>query len=135
MMKTFLVFLIVGILGLIGCNDPYIPVKRFENQVMYFKRDFRVKVIHPKLGSGPNYVVRLYLSPEDADVRKYEHAVLTDSQGIATFKDIRMGTVVAQCKVAGNPSYCAIEYFENVDGEDSTFVEELFLAPCAVNSD
>lgn len=134
MMKSVIIFFSVGVLGLWACNDPYVPVKRFENQVMYFKRDFRVKVIHPKLGSGPNYVVRLYLSPEDADVRKYEFAVLTDSHGIATFKDIRMGSVVAQCKVPGNPSYCAIEYFENVD-DDSTFVDELPLAPCAVDSD
>jgi hypothetical protein len=132
-MRVFLLIFLLGTVSLFGCRDPYIPAKRVDNEVMYFKRDFRVKVIHPKMGSGPNYVVRLYLSPEDANARRYEHAALTDSQGIATFKDIRMGTVTAQCKVAGNPSYCAIEYFENVG--DTTWVDELILAPCAVNSD
>ena len=134
-MKTSFLYLgliIASLSGLVGCGD-YIPVKRFENQVMYFKRDFRVKVIHPTYKSGPNYVVRLYLSPEDAEARKYEFAALTDRNGIATFKDIRMGTVIAHCKVAGNPSFCAIEYFDNLG--DTTQVAELNLTPCTRTSD
>lgn len=68
-----------------------------DEEIFYFKGPLHVRVAHPDLGSGPNYLVKLYYTPREFDSRKPNFIARTDTAGIARFEDIRFGECYVDC--------------------------------------
>lgn len=111
-----------------SCEEPQkIPTKRRSS---YFNGGLNVRVIHPILGTGPNYIVRLYMSPEDSIAGLAQYSSKTGIDGIARFKNIRLGECYAECIVPGVKNYCANAYTTFIGDTNKVFDLKLRTGDC-----
>jgi hypothetical protein len=71
---------------------------------------FRVRVVHPTQGSGPNFLVKMYITEEERDSSLWYYVAKTDNEGVATFQP-RLGDVIVDCFVPGTPAYYGTDTF------------------------
>ena len=116
---VFFSFVLAALLvaGLVsGCKRPgkiEVDGPFAENTI---KGNYSVKIIHPVQGAGPNFLARLFLQQEDQPNNWYATAV-TDKNGVATFNNVRVGEIVVDCYIPGQPAYYGADSTEILNND------------------
>lgn len=115
----------VVVVFLTACDDsPDEPRPRVDPKTI--TAPFRVRVVHPTQGSGPNFLVKMYITEEERDSSLWYYVTKTDKEGVATFQP-RLGDVIVDCFVPGTPAYYGTDTFTVV--LDDRRIHEFRLEP------
>jgi hypothetical protein len=67
-------------------------------------RVVKVQVIHPTLGSGPNFLVRGFYTLESLQANRPDVTATTKLDGYAVLKGFNPGLAFVECRIAGSAS-------------------------------
>lgn len=98
--SLFLLGLVATAALFTGCKDD-----EAEKLVLPGNRIVKVQVVHPTLGTGPNFLVRGYYTQEALDAGRPDVSRSTDINGDVILPGFSPGLAFVECIIANNPNY------------------------------
>ena len=122
-MRNFIwILLLAFVFTALGCKR--VDYKRGDKNTTLVT-ELTVRVKHPTLGYGPNFMVNLYDDQAALDAKIKNQAVVSDVLGYAYFTKAPIGSRIITCYIPGEPSYYAIDTIY-IDARIENYTE-LFL--------